>query len=878
MNIPVSFQQPVYFFLFLLLPVFIYIYLKSRQKFKGLDEKISLYIRIFIVTLLILALTQPILSILGDDMNIVILADRSDSLTEELKEEQEEFITHLLNEKEETDKFSLATFAREAVVEFMPGRSSEFVDFNSYIENNFTNLESGLRLALSLTPEKGNNRVVLLSDGNENIGSAETVLQDYLDRDIKIDVLPLAQEGVQEVFVREMNLPEWVDPGEVFNINLNIASTIPTEARINLYYDEQLIQRDSVSLNQGDNIYLLEQELEEGGFHKYRIEVSSETDTYTENNSQEAFVIVKGSKRVLLVSESDSVLNPFINALESSDINVDLRSPNMFSFTIDDLQVYDSIIMNNIHADLLSSRQMDNINTYVHELGGGLVVIGGRNSLGAGGYNETQLNNILPLNSNLRSKTIIPETTLLVVLDKSGSMEAGDETGRDINRLDLAKEGTLAILDILNQEEKLGIVAFDQFPGVVFPIQVVEDKRSVVDQFSVLEPGGGTDIYKALEKARELLQDDRSSIKHVILLSDGHSNSTGYQEIINNMSAEGITVSTVAVGGEVDKDLMSQLANWGGGRYYYTNNADDLPQIFVNETRRIVRNPIIEKEFSVEAVSNVDFLNNIDFSTMPTLNGYIATTPKPLADVYLVSDEKYPVLAGWRYGLGRVITYTSDLGSEFSGALLNWEEYPRFWSSIVNQVVRVSYSDNIFPTITRSGDQGIIQVDAITDTGNYYNFLDMEARISSSANQTRTTSLEQVGPGLYRGMFDIVGENTYLVALNWEEEGEEESLSTGLAINYSPEYRDFFAGEGLVKTLTEETGGRIINSVDELYSARQLSYVGEEEIWQELLIAALILFIVDVGLRVVELTVLKRIWDSFRGFISHSIDDFFRDA
>ncbi|MFP4016766.1 MAG: vWA domain-containing protein, partial [Halanaerobiales bacterium] len=172
MNIPVSFQQPMFLLLLILLPVFLYIFFKSRQRSKGLDDRISLYIRLFVVTLLILALSQPILNILGDNMNIVIMADRSDSLTEELKEQQIEFINQLLEEKENEDIVSLIALAREAMVEFMPGRSNDFVDFNTYLEDNFTNLESGLRLALSLTPETGNNRVVLLSDGNENIGNA----------------------------------------------------------------------------------------------------------------------------------------------------------------------------------------------------------------------------------------------------------------------------------------------------------------------------------------------------------------------------------------------------------------------------------------------------------------------------------------------------------------------------------------------------------------------------------------------------------------------------------------------------------------------------------------------------------------------------------
>ncbi|NLM97709.1 MAG: VWA domain-containing protein [Halanaerobiaceae bacterium] len=825
--------------------------------------------RIIVVVLLVLASARPVIKQFDDMMNIIILADRSDSITDELKMREEGFIQELIEKKAARDRLALISFAGEAFFEFMPASENSFREFNSLLDGSFTDLEKALKLALSSMPPVGNKRVVLLTDANENTGNVEEVIGDFVEREISIDVLPLTQGRIPEILVKEMSMPERIEPGELFRINVDISANFETEVRLNLYCDGELIRENLLSLLPGDNIFSFEEKLDEGGFHKYRAEIINDMDTYPENNYQETYIIVKEGKRVLLISDHNRSLNHFINSLSADDIALDVESPGSYSFTLDELQIYDMVILNNITAELLSDKQINNLYTYISELGGGLLVIGGRNAYGAGGYNNTDLNNILPLDSNLIAKNIILETSIMIVLDKSESMAENEDRGT--SRLDLAKEAVLAVLDILDKEEKLGILAFDILAYPVFPLQAVEDRKEIVNSFAGLKAGGGTNIYSALAKAMEILKEDESAVKHVIILSDGHSNVAGYEALLEEIVREGITVSTVALGENADIILMSQLAEWGQGKFYYTKNADRLPQIFSEETIRIVRNPVEKKETPVKTVIKPGFLPDNILSSIPDLNGYIVTTAKTLADVYLSTEDNYPVLAGWDYGLGRVIAFTGDIGEEFSVSWLDWPAYPAFWLTIIRQLARNTYSDNIFPHIYRDGNQGIIQVDALKDNGEYYNFLDIEARISSLDGESKVIKLEQTGPGRYKGVFSIKGVAACPVVLSWTEDGRTESLSTGMVLSYSPEYNAFSADFTLIGMMTKETGGKVLSSAADIFSSREPVYTGEKEIWKIFVVFAILFLMTDIALRMVEITVVKRVLDSARGFMINYI-------
>lgn len=867
--LPISFLKPYYLLLLLILiPISIYFYKKGTRPKNRLKKRFAFYARLVLVVLVVAILARPVFNLLSRDLSVLFLVDRSDSLLEGDRELAREIVSQSINLKRENDDIGLVTFASEPSVEIMPSHQLNFKEFNSFIKTDFTDIEAALKLGLSLLPERGNKKVVLLSDGNENMGKAERVISDYKKRDIAIDIVPLGETDNNEVFVKNIFLPQWVNTGESFELNINVYTTNSTEGQMRVYLDDVLQFSHQLELQAGENLFAVTQNLNEGGFHKYRVEIDASPDTRLENNYQEAFVIVKGDKRVLLIGENGPEVSQLATVLKPADIIIKQQTPSAFSFNLEDMQLYDALILKDVHANYLTRKQMNNIYTYVRELGGGLIVTGGKDSFGAGAYNDTLLDTMLPVNSDLKTKTVIPTTTLLVVLDKSGSMEYKNVNTAGLSKLDLAKEATVAIVDILEQEEKMGIIAFDARSEVVMPIQQVEDKKAVVENFSFLKPGGGTNIYYALERARKVLAEDESAVKHIILLSDGHSVGGDFEEVMTEISELGITVSTVAIGKGVDTALMSQLAKWGGGRYYYTNDLTSLPQIFVDEARRIVRNPVMEKEFKAEVVNEPEFIENLYWTELPSLEGYIATTPRPLADVYLISDEKYPILAGWRFGLGRVVSFTADLGESFSTNWLDWSGYSHFWSGILNRVIRNSYSDNIFPSLYREGDKGVVQVDAIRDNGDYYNFLVMEARISNPDTGTRTVKLEQTGPGLYRGDFKIEEDETYLVSIQWQDGDEEKNLSTGLVVSFSPEYSELGRNDRLIQQLTNETGGQVLSSPQQIFADRPLTYTSRREIWQPLLLTLIILFIIDVGIRVVDMAVISRIWGSFISMVS----------
>ena len=137
-------------------------------------------------------------------------------------------------------------------------------------------------------------------------------------------------------------------------------------------------------------------------------------------------------------------------------------------------------------------------------------------------------------------------------------------------------------------------------------------------------------------------------------------------------------------------------------------------------------------------------------ANIPTLRGYVCTTPKPRAEIPLVSDKGDPVLAHWQYGLGRAVAFTSDAKPKWATDWMGWEQVSAVLVADGAMEFAASWRT---PTSIRTSaidkGEGHISVEALDAQGNFRNFLNLQTVVVSPKGERQTVRLEQTGPGHY---------------------------------------------------------------------------------------------------------------------------------
>ena len=355
-------------------------------------------------------------------------------------------------------------------------------------------------------------------------------------------------------------------------------------------------------------------------------------DTVTVNNRAEAFTLVQGRGRVLLVDNvgGDSGL-VLPQALSERQLNLDVVRPDGFPRDLAELTRYDAVLFQNVPADRITQSQQAMLARYVNDLGGGFVMLGGPDSFGAGGWTNSVIDEqILPVDCQIPSQTILPSGAVVIVIDRSGSMGAAvDASGQ--TQMRLAAEAAALAIGTLYPHDLVGVVAFDSFATWVVPLEKNDNPNATMKTVRSIREGGGTDILAGLDAAyRALIANTtdlrESSIKHVILLSDGGSGGN-FLPLINDFNRANISLSTVGVGSGHDVKLLESLAINAGGQYHPIDDSNDLPQVFIKEVRTVRKNLIREVNFTPQLV-NTGSPVTANLGALPELQGLVLTGPQ----------------------------------------------------------------------------------------------------------------------------------------------------------------------------------------------------------------------------------------------------------
>ncbi len=528
--------------------------------------------------------------------------------------------------------------------------------------------------------------------------------------------------------------------------------------------------------------------------------------------------------------------------LSASGIDVKYIKDRETPRNLSELVRYSSIVMCDVSLENVETEFLNSLRSYVRDYGGGLVVSGGENSFALGGYYKTPLEEILPVDMEMKVKGEVPSLGLMLVIDKSGSMEGGQY---GISKMEIAKEAAIKAVNSLKPKDKIGVIAFDGAAQWVVKLSPTDDKNKIKSAIGTIRAGGGTSILPALDEAYKALKDADTKLKHIILLTDGQAESSGYESLIDGMNEAGITVSTVAVGADSDTRLLEWIANSGKGRYYFADEFSSIPQIFTKETFLASKSYINDRTFTPAITSMHDIISPFA-EGIPSLDGYIGASSKDRATTILTSDVGDPILAEWQYGLGKSVAWTSDLNGGWSSDYLNTQQGIDFIKNMIEWTFpRASSEKIVFESINNGDEEEII----VTNVDDFDEGLSTIATIITPNLESFDIKLSPSKPGEYRGTFPVSNKGVYIVKINQSKDGEIVNTSNyAITSNYSKEY-DITATNNKLELLKNKSGGKFIANPSEVFTKDLDRVYGNRELYPILLSIALILFIIDIAIR-----------------------------
>ncbi len=903
-----SFSSPLFLLLLLALPLIVWLGWPSRGPSRR-RETVSLILRLLMALLLILGLAGLEVRRASSTLSVVFLVDSSDSMTVPItignipttpRQLALEYVRRALQEMGPDDQAGVILFGGDAVVERPLSTSRQLETPTSVVTSIQTDIAGAIRLGLALLPTDTARRLVLLSDGLETSGDALEAARLAAASGTQIVVVPFNVTGGAEALITSVKAPTRLRQGEAFALEVKIDSTANQQVGVRVLAGAEVAYEGQLDLRRGPNAFALPLKAGAPGFSAYRVQISPapQADTFYQNNELAAFSQIEGPARLLLVTNPrprDGVAGyeELLRALRETGLQVDTIEPGSLPSELPALAEYAAVILVDVPARQLSQRQMTALETYVRDLGGGLVAVGGPTSFGVGGYFNTPLERVLPVDMEIKDEKRRARLTLVFIIDKSGSMS---EVSGGVQKMDLAKEAAARSIELLSPMDKVGVIAFDDTAAWVVPISPLDNPDSIINRIGTIRADGGTDIMAGVRLASQSLPQDDAAVRHIILLTDGIADPTGIAELVRQMNQEeGITLSSVAVGQGADVSLLADLAREGGGLYHFTDDPSTIPSIFAEEVTLATRSYIVEQEFFPRQSSPSPILQGIE--SAPKLLGYVGVTAKSAAQVILVNpdspnpDQPDPILAAWQYGLGRSVAWTSDATGRWAQNWVAWDQFARFWAQAVRYTLSEGAQSTTDVRISQQGETATLAVDARSEQGAFLNGLSMQANVIGPDGTTQAITLTQSAPGRYTGNFAPTEAGAYLIRVAGNDPGAAGAAgetsarvaqTTGWVLSYSPEYRIALSPEEaaaadpanvrfLLQLARATGGGSVVGEYARVFAHDLPPPPGAvQPIWPWLLLLATLLLPFDIAVRrvVISRYDLQRAWARLLAFLA----------
>lgn len=830
---PFEFLFPIWFWALLGLPLVWLSFRKSLAPLSTAHRSLLLVVRTLTFCSIVLAATQANFLKQTSAIFPVFVVDTSASIDSDASAVAEKFVTSA------TQSMPAASFAviRTADVDPRGGGS---------------NLQAAVQQAGAVVPDGVVGHLVLLTDGKETDGNLAAVKSEHV-----LSTVPLPENGDPEIQVADLTGADQVDTGETFSIDATVMSNIETQAVADFYSGELKVESRPVSLVPGKNTVSFSHVLDEPTELKVTVTSSSSpdaqdadlSDTNLENNSATTIVSVAGPTRVLLIAQRPDDLRDLRLALQQQQIDVEVVPSAGWPRTLADLQKFDTVILSDVPATETSLEKMDLMKTWVRDFGGGLMMLGSENSFGLGGYRGTPIEDILPVTCDFQEKEEEPGLAMMMVIDKSDSM-----TGQ---KIESARQAAAASVELLTERDQIGVIAFDGSPFWISDLVSASQQAQVIDRIARIQPGGGTNLYPALQEAFGRLRSASSKLKHVLILTDGYSVPGNFEGIVQDMSALRITVSTIGLGA-ADNELLMKLAETGRGRHYECKDPSQLPQIFARETMRVNQPAVKEDAILVSQVRSAAALSDIDFDQAPFLLGYVVTAARPTSELLLIEPESQdPVLCLWKFGLGTTVAFTSDASNRWAAEWLLWDGYAKFWAQLVRSCRPTVSGDSFAVDIQQQGRQLFVRIDESTAAARKSVTTSYLITCIGPDQVSRKMEASVVAPGLYESVLAAEQPGTYSLQVRKKMSTVQSSdvVTRSVVVGGSNELTVEAPNVELLEAAALASGGKFEPSPEDVFeSIPRKTVTSGIPLASFFLIAAMILHVCDVVIRRVILS------------------------
>ena len=807
-------------------------------------------LRSSLILILGLALSDPKHLGHSDQVNVFFCLDVSESIPDDQRLKAEAFIEQSAVEMQGADQAGLIVFGGHSSIEVSLKTKLDDLNIKSIVQPHNTNIHDALQLAIGRLPRQGKNRIVLFSDGNENMLHSRNMASLARSLGIEIFPVPLATWfGENEAFVKSLETPSEIALETPFEVRLVVVSSAKNSGELVMVKNGNLLVRRPIVLNAGTNVLTFAETLSEPGLYLYKAVVNFSDDTFFQNNEGLSFTKGTRKARVLYLTDEEPSSNYLTKTLQVQGLDIDRKHIKNIPGSLHGFVDYNAIILDNVSGRSISFSAMEQIERYVKDTGGGLIMVGGDTSFGAGHYKKTPVEKALPVYMDTPTDIKLSELYLIFVIDKSSSMTS---SYKDKSKLELAKIAAFSSIEMLNPIDSVGIVTFDTEFSWTVPITTANERKKIAEHLSRVMEGGGTDLYPALKDVQKVLDRVTSGRKHVIVLSDGETEEADFQSLVRSMHASGISISTVSIGQGANIALMRSIAEWGMGRAYYTDDPNSIPKIFTSETKIISKKAIMEKTMQPVVKISGEMLQGIANERLPAIYGQVITYPKPGSDL-LIETGQGPLLAAWQYGLGRSVAFTSDLSNRWGKDWVNWNHYGKFISQMVKWVQRKETAKQFSAAIDSQGKKRHLLVDVTTEQNRFVNYLELKTNVLFPSGNDQTIAMAQTAPGRYAAAFPAEEIGAYYFSV-YSNSGEYATTprTFGFGIPYTEEFNSTTVDEGLLEDLALTTKGRLLtidNIPVDLFKNNSGSRYSKTPVWPYFVIVFLLLLIVDVTAR-----------------------------
>ncbi len=864
-------QSPEYAWLLVAIPVLVAIRAHTRSDFPWYQQALSLLLKSLAVALVTLsAMDVREVESESEGAAIVFVVDVSESVPDAMLTEAGQFISTTIEAADrmsevERPEIRLVTFsdrARENPIAAV-GTTPRFELTRLPPESGTpgTDLGAGLRLGLTVVPEGRKARIVLVTDGHRTRGSLSSEIEVARRFGTPIDHLSFKDFPIRrELVVMGVEVPkDPIEPRIPFQVKVTVTSSVSASAKCTLTSDKDELAVLTPDLVAGPNELVFEARLEGEGTKPLLVRcepTNASDDTFASNNAHDARVTMAVKPKILYVEGEQRLRANFMRALEG-EFDVTVRGPRGTPSNAADANQFDLIAISDVprlgdHGlENMSTNQMRTLERYARD-GGGLLFLGGENAFGPGGYGQTALErDVLPVRLEVQRKQDTPSLALVLAMDRSGSMSGP--------KIELAKQAAIETLNVLQSSDLLGVFPFDTRATELVPLQRAGNRFRITEAIAKLTPGGGTNIFVGLDAAYNALLKVDAKVKHIILMTDGQSNRAGVVELATQANLDRITVSTVAVGVGSDTDLLRRVAEAAGGRYYFTNSPNQLPQLFLKETSEVTRKALVEDRFKPRLDARfrtLQMFGGIDINRMPALLGYVSTKAKPQAEVLMTTHLGEPLFARWRLGLGYVVVWTSDVKNKWAHAWLTWPGYAKFWRQVVRDHLRVVKPEPEMPLeLTLDGEDLVVTLDAIDEEDRFIDDMANEVVVRTPDGADVPISMTQIAAGRYEGRYrmktfgahSVVGKHAGAARVGVD--ATELKSEANITWPFPDEHGSTGVNLTDVKRLSEASGGLENPPIETLLEPREGAVIRERPRWPDPLRWVLALLVLDVMLR-----------------------------